>query len=144
MSGKPGLILAMAASLICPLGHCNDTAAEMLDAPFANDIAMRQFSDDLMTLLGDGDLEQAQKAAIANSHLDDPVAQKNLDEAFKLLTEKLDRSAKIAADYVQTSKFGRSFLRHQYALEAPDFAMRCMATYRRKTDGWRLNQLWCH
>lgn len=144
MIGKPCFFSLLIITLVSTQLYFKDTQAEMLNAPFDSNIAMRQFSEDLMTLLGTGELARAQQSAVGNSHLDDPVAQENLNEAFDMLAKKLAGAPKLAVNYVQTSKFGRSFLRHQYTLAAPDFAMRCMMTYRRKTDGWRLNQLWCH
>lgn len=113
-------------------------------APFANDSALRQFSDSLMGLLSIGKIEEARQFAIRNSHLDDPVVQQNLNDVFDAIKGNPLTDTEPTVSYVQTSKFGRSFIRHQYTLNSANIAMRCMMTYRRKTDGWRLNQLWCN
>ena len=144
MRERQCFIVSTLAMLVYVYSSGNVSLAETPSAPFANDNAMREFSDELMTRLGNGELEQAQRKAVENSHLDDPVVQQNLDEAFAALAQKLTPVAALSADYIQTSKFGRSFVRHQFALGNRAFSMRCMMTYRRKTDGWRLNQLWCH
>ena len=144
MRERQFFIVSALAMLVLVYSSGNVSLAETPSAPFANDNAMREFSDKLMTRLGNGELEQAQRKAVENSHLDDPVVQQNLDEAFAALAQKLTPVAALSADYIQTSKFGRSFVRHQFALGNEAFSMRCMMTYRRKTDGWRLNQLWCH
>ena len=144
MRERQVFIVSALAMLVLVYSSGNVSLAETPSAPFANDDAMREFSDELMTRLGNGELEQAQRKAVENSHLDDPVVQQNLDEAFAALAQKLTPVAALSADYIQTSKFGRSFVRHQFALDNEAFSMRCMMTYRRKTDGWRLNQLWCH
>lgn len=125
-------------------GALANTTGEYLGAPFVNDTALRRFSDSLMDLLSLGKIEQAGRLARENSHLDDPVVQQNLDEVFNELVNNALVGTAPVVRYVQNSKFGRSFIRHQYALVAEDSSMRCMITYRRKTDGWRLNQLWCN
>lgn len=113
------------------------------EAPFSNETALRKFSDALVKQIGGGAIDLAETTAIANSHLDDEVAQRNIAETFDLLPTKLDGAETFETKYVQMSKFGRSFIRHQYAFENGEKSLRCMLTYRRKTDGWRLNQLWC-
>ena len=144
MHNRHIFITSMLVMLVYVYIAKNVSLAETPTAPFANDKVMREFSDELMARLGNGEIEQAQLTAVKNSHLDDPVVQQNLNAAFAFLTEKLSPPAAHNVDYVQTSKFGRSFVRHQFALANEEFSMRCMMTYRRKTDGWRLNQLWCH
>ena len=141
---EPQVIGIVIAGLICTIGYTHQVIGEENTAPFTTASALQTFSETLMRLVSHGDVEQAERLAVANSHLDDPITQQNLADAFDTLKETLRASAILSLDYVQTSKFGRSFLRHQYALENADVAMRCMLTYRRKTAGWRLNQLWCH
>ena len=131
------------ATCLITTGFAN-TNSGISSAPFANDSALRQFSDSLMALLSIGNIEEARQFAIGNSHLDDPVVQQNLNEVFDAIKSNALDDTRLTVSYVQTSKFGRSFIRHQYTLTAADIAMRCMMTYRRKTDGWRLNQLWCN
>ena len=114
-----------------------------LRAPFSNELELRQFSDMLVQQIGDGALEAAKNVAVDNSHLDDEIAQRNISETFDLLPSKLISDDVYQTTYVETSKFGRSFIRHQYAFDNAEQALRCMLTYRRKTDGWRLNQIWC-
>lgn len=125
-------------------------------APFNNETVLRNFSDALITRIGDADLTAAKNLAIKNSHRDDDITQHNLNEVFDSLGQHLANSEPLKVEFVQESKFGRSFIRHQYSLNRPLKhslehpreqswqALRCMLTYRRKTDGWRLNQLWCN
>ncbi|MGR8948796.1 MAG: hypothetical protein ACU84Q_12160 [Gammaproteobacteria bacterium] len=122
----------------------NASATEVeLDAPFKNEVELRDFSELLVNHIGRRSIQLARDVAVANSHLDDEVVQRNIAETFELLPKKLVSESMYKTQYVQTSKFGRSFIRHQYAFENSGHSMRCMLTYRRKTDGWRLNQVWC-
>lgn len=137
-------------------------------APFTNDVEILRFSEHLMTSLGETKLDAAVALARRNSHLDDKTTQQNLTETFESLHKHLNRGELNHSQlshrqfdtrqfnpgqfnnghgfeirYIQRSAFGRSFIRHQYELQNDMQKLRCMITYRRKTDGWRLNQLWC-
>ncbi len=117
--------------------------SEINAAPFTNEDALREFSNVLIDRIGSTDLAAAEAMAKNNSHLDDVITQQNLSEVFAFL-KRTGVGGSVAKTYfVQESKFGRSFIRHQYSLDNAKQSLRCMLTYRWKTDGWRLNQLWC-
>ena len=130
-------------TFVCYLSTVTSAPVAVVSAPFQDERALRQFSDHLMQLLAEGKLESAQHAAVRNSHGDDAVAQQNISTMFASLRDQLADISGSNTEFVQTSHFGRSFMRHQYSLHGREFALRCMLTYRRKTDGWRLNQIWC-
>lgn len=118
-------------------------ASEVNAAPFPNEDALRAFSNVLIDRIGGTDLAAAEAMAKNNSHLDDEITQQNLSEVFAFLKRSGVGGGVAKTYFVQESKFGRSFIRHQYSLDHAQQSLRCMLTYRWKTDGWRLNQLWC-
>ncbi|MEM7469324.1 MAG: hypothetical protein AAF387_20905 [Pseudomonadota bacterium] len=133
---------AIALSIL--LWHLTANSTETLStAPFIDETEIRAFSEQLLAEIGVSGLAGAKNTAIENSHLDDKITQRNLAAEFAKLAELVTEWDELNIEYVQTSKFGRSFIRHQYAVTNRDVALRCMLTFRRKTDGWRLNQLWC-
>ena len=80
--------------------------------------------------------------ARADSHLDDPKVQANLDWAVLALPARLAPLGRcrraIASD---EERFASSFQRFHFVLDCEHGERQFMLTYRRKTDGWRLNQL---
>lgn len=129
--------------LICQSSFNSDANEMAPTAPFINDLEIRRFSDELINAIAKTDIHAAAQYARANSHLDDDITQKNLTGVFENLALALENQGDFAIKFVQESRFGRSFIRHQYALKNAHLTLRCMLTYRRKAAGWRLNQLWC-
>lgn len=125
--------------------HCGPIAfaKPAQPAPFTNEQALREFSNALIGEIGRTNLDSAESSARKNSHLDDEITQQNLNDVFVVLKRLLNEPHIMESRFVQQSKFGRSFIRYQYSLSNAQLSIRCMLTYRRKTEGWRLNQLWC-
>ena len=119
------------------------TANSAESAPFRSEIALETFSRSLIGEIANTNLDSAKSIARNNSHLDDEITQRNLQDVFFALKHLVGDGQTMESRFVQQSKFGRSFIRHQYSLSNAELTIRCMLTYRRKTAGWRLNQLWC-
>ncbi len=140
-------ILIPAIFLLFSFAHVSATLnAEELaaQAPFKVEKELRQFTQEIIESLVTIEFEFVASRIVKNSHLDDPTAQKNLldfNEKFPGQLATLGSGAN--TQYIQRSKFGSSFIRYQYDISGTESAIRCMFTYRRKTDGWRLNQLIC-
>ncbi len=89
------------------------------------------------------DVVAAVQLAIRDSHLDDPYTQKNLQWVQKDLPMKLNRLGKpVRFIPTGTDRFVSAFVRFNFLLHYERGALRLMLTFRRKTAGWRLNQLY--
>ena len=115
-----------------------------LVAPFRSMTELDQFSKTLFADLATHDFDEVFKRIKKSAHQDDEKVMENL-VAFSASfpQQRSTLRTPIRTRYIQQSKFGGSFLRHQYEIGDADSRLRCMVTYRRKTDGWRINQLLC-
>lgn len=137
-------LLALGLNILLSIIVTSPVLSDTADsAPFNDAQTLRRFSDFLITKIAQLELHEAETLAKKNSHVDDKITQQNLDEVFAELRNQLPTGESMQEQFVQQSNFGRSFIRHQYSLKHAQQSTRCMLTYRRKTDGWRLNQLWC-
>ena len=113
------------------------------DAPYRSPDDLRQGAGALLQqLLHDGPAVALQSAR-ANSHLGDPKVQANLDWAAQTLPARLAPLG--ACQRVQASdeeRFASSFMRFHFVLDCQHGQRHFMLTYRRKNDGWRLNQFY--
>lgn len=81
--------------------------------------------------------------ARAESHLDDPKVQRNLDWAERELPARLAPLGECQrASLSDAERFATSFYRLHFVLSCAGGERQIMLTYRRKTDGWRLNQFY--
>lgn len=79
--------------------------------------------------------------AVRDSHQDDPRVQRNLAAIAATLPAKRAALGSVQRrELVSTDRFASSFVRFTWLLRGSTGELRVMFTYRRKTDGWRLNQ----
>jgi len=113
------------------------------DAPYRTRDDMRLAAGALLRLLLQEGPSSALSAARANSHLDDPKVQANLDWATQTLPARL---APLGSCHRVTprdeAQFASSFMRFYFVLDCDQGQRQFMLTYRRKNGGWRLNQFY--
>jgi hypothetical protein len=129
-----GLILAA-------LGACSVAASA--EAPYRSLADARRGADLIVETLRQSGPDAALDLAVRESHLDDPRVQENLARmkaGFPAHMATL--GAPTEAEFTGLDRFMSSFGRYNYLLQCPEGQLRLMFTYRRKTDGWRLNQFY--
>jgi len=118
-------------------------AVAAAEAPYRNADQIRHGARTLLDLLLQDGAPAALRHARENSHLDDPKVQANLDWATRTLP---DRLAPLGHCHRVTlsdeERFASSFMRFHFVLDCAQGQRQFMLTYRRKTDGWRLNQFY--
>jgi len=96
----------------------------------------------LEVLVEDGP-EAALGRAREASHLDDPRVQRNLAWARQGLPSRMrELGAPQSLETIGTDRFMSAFVRFSYRVRCARGDLRVMLTFRRKTDGWRLNQFY--
>lgn len=116
------------------------TAAE---APYRNPDQIRHGARALLDLLVQDGAAAALHSARENSHLDDPKVQTNLDWAAQTLPDRLAPLGPCQqVTLSDEERFASSFMRFHFVLDCAHGQRQFMLTYRRKTDGWRLNQFY--
>jgi hypothetical protein len=121
--------------LLCAAGI---TAAQ---APYPTIAAAAAGASALVAVLD----EQGAAASLAHarreSHLDDPRVQRSLDAVSATLPALRAGIGEVrTSELVATDRFASSFVRFTWLLRGSSGELRVMFTYRRKTNGWRLNQ----
>ncbi|MBM4227247.1 MAG: hypothetical protein FJ164_05830 [Gammaproteobacteria bacterium] len=129
------------SSLLAGLIACNvDAGAE---APYRSLADARRGADLIVQTLRQSGPEAALALAVRESHLDDPRVQENLTRMKSSFPGHMATlGAPTEAEFTGLDRFMSSFGRYNYLLQCPDGQLRLMFTYRRKTDGWRLNQFY--
>lgn len=133
--GRVLVVLAMGffTSLVC-------VAAE---APYRTLAAAREGSDRLTEILQREGAVEVLALATRESHLDDPRVQENLTRMRKALPSHMESLGEIQEiEFVGLDRFMSSFGRYNYRVKCSEGELRLMFTWRRKTDGWRLNQFY--
>ncbi|MEN9726386.1 MAG: hypothetical protein RL434_752 [Pseudomonadota bacterium] len=113
------------------------------EAPYRTLADARSGADLIIQTLRESGPEAALDLAVRESHRDDPRVQKNLTEMrARFPAHMATLGASGEADFTGLDRFMSSFGRYNYLLRCANGELRLMFTYRRKTDGWRLNQFY--
>ena len=132
--------LAAVAFAVLWTHGCSAAAAEV---PYRNPPQIRAGAQALIATLCAQGAGPALSTARDDSHLGDPKVQRNLDWAVRELPARLTPlGACQRAELSDEEHFASSFYRLHFVLICAQGQRQIMLTYRRKTDGWRLNQFY--
>jgi hypothetical protein len=132
-------IAGVALALLWALGG----SANAAEVPYRTHEQIRLGALALIAQLRTEGAAAALITARAESHLDDPKVQRNLDWAERELPAHLaPLGACQRASLSDAERFATSFYRLHFVLSCAGGERQIMLTYRRKTDGWRLNQFY--
>jgi len=132
-------LAAVALALLWALGG----GANAAEFPYRNPPQIRAGAQALIATLCAQGAGPALTTARAESHLGDPKVQRNLDWAERELPARLaPLGACQRAELSDEEHFASSFYRLHFVLVCAQGQRQIMLTYRRKTDGWRLNQFY--
>ncbi|MGD9604133.1 MAG: hypothetical protein AB7O21_21050 [Gammaproteobacteria bacterium] len=117
--------------------------ADVHGAPHRTIAQAEAAARDILDVLVTAGADAAVARARAESHLDDPRVQRNLDWAGTGLPDRARTlGALTSVETVGTDRFMSAFVRFTYRVRCTRGDLRVMLTFRRKTAGWRLNQLY--
>lgn len=124
-------------------GLCLISSGAGAEAPYRSLADAREGSDLILQTLQESGAEAALALAVRESHQDDPRVQKNLSQMTARLPAHMASLGPLGeAEFTGLDRFMSAFGRYNYLVHGAEGDLRVMLTYRRKTDGWRLNQFY--